>query len=139
MNTGLWIDHHRAVLVSHTEQNVDVKFLISDMERERWRLAVWQVPDRIRQRMLDDQIGRFYQNVSACIMPAKFILIFGPDKAKDELRKQLGLDNFKGSIVGVEQAGGMTDIQIIARIGTTFDNPKPAKTSHMTLEKGVAT
>lgn len=139
MNAGLWIDYHKAVVVSHVEQNVDVRSLYSNIDRTSWQSAVWRLPDMIRKRMLEDEIGRFYQNVSECILPAEWILIFGPGGAKGELRKQLGLDNYRGSIMALEQAGKMSDLQIIARIGTTFGNAPQIETSEMQLEEGIAT
>ena len=113
---GLWIDLQKAVIVSATEQVVGIEFINSHIDSCRWQLDVWKLPAAIRQRMSDDQLGRFYKNVSGCVLDARSILILGPGEAKSELRMQLGTDNYSGTIVGFESAGSMTNSQIVNKV-----------------------
>ncbi len=119
---GLWIDLQKAVIVSATEQIVDIEFIDSYIDSRRWQLDVWELPATIRQRMSDDQLGRFYKNVSGSVLDARSILIFGPGEAKSELRLQLGADNYTGTIVGFESAGKMTNSQIVNKVRCQFDD-----------------
>ena len=113
---GLWIDLQKAVIVSATEQVVGIEFINSHIDSCRWQLDVWKLPAAIRQRMSDDQLGRFYKNVSGCVLDARSILILGPGEPKSELRMQLGTDNYSGTIVGFESAGSMTNSQIVNKV-----------------------
>lgn len=119
---GLWIDLQKAVIVSATEQVVDIEFVNSYIDSRRWQLDVWELPPAIRQRMSDDQLARFYKNVSGCVLDARSILIFGPGEAKSELRKRLDTDNYSGTIVGFESAGRMTESQIVNKVQCQFDD-----------------
>lgn len=118
---GLWIDLQKAVIVSATEQVVDIEFVNSYIDSRRWQLDVWELPPAIRQRMSDDQLARFYKNVSGCVLDARSILIFGPGEAKSELRRRLGTDNYSGTIVGFESAGSMTNSQIVSKVKQQFE------------------
>lgn len=120
---GLWIDLQKAVIVSATDQIVGIEFINSHIDSRRWQLDVWELPAAIRQRMSDDQLGRFYKNVSGCVFDARSILIFGPGEAKGELRRRLGIDNYAGTIVGFESAGRMTETQIVTKVKSRFDEP----------------
>ena len=119
---GLWIDLQKAVIVSTTEQVFDIEFVNSNIDSRRWQLDVWELPPAIRQRMSDDQLGRFYKNVSGCVLDARSIFIFGPGEAKSELRMQLGADNYGGTIVGFESAGSMTNSQIVNKVQSRFED-----------------
>jgi len=119
---GLWIDLQKAVIVSATEQVVDIEFVSSHIDSRRWQLDVWELPAAIRERMSDDHLGRFYKNVSGCVLDARSIIIFGPGEAKSELRRRLATDNYTGKIVGFESAGRMTDSQIVNKVQCQFDD-----------------
>ncbi|MBK8303087.1 MAG: hypothetical protein WBC19_07845 [Pyrinomonadaceae bacterium] len=117
---GLWIDLQKAVIVSATEQVVGIEFVNSYIDNRRWQLDVWELPAAIKQRMSDDQLGRFYANVSGFVLNARSVLIFGPGEAKSELRRRLGIDNYTGTIVGCETAGRMTESQIVSKVQHRF-------------------
>ncbi|MEQ1922923.1 MAG: hypothetical protein ABL952_10495 [Pyrinomonadaceae bacterium] len=117
---GLWIDLQKAVIVSATEQVVDVEFVNSYIDSRRWQLDVWELPAAIRQRMSEEQLGRFYEKVSECVIGSRSILIFGPGEAKCELRRRLGTDCYTGTIIGFESAGKMTNAQIVNKVQRRF-------------------
>ena len=118
---GLWIDLQKAVIVSATGQGAVIEFVHSDIDSRRWQLDVWKLPCDIRQRMSNDQLERFYKNVSGRVLDARSLFILGPGEAKGELRRRLGTDNFTGKIVGFESAGSMTEIQIVDRVHERFE------------------
>ena len=58
--------------------------------------------DNSRQRALTGHLNIYYDAVIACIGDAESILIFGPGKAKGELKKRLDKNRLGGRIAGVE-------------------------------------
>lgn len=118
-NVGLWIDLQKAVIVSDTARGVDIEFVNSDIGNRRWQYDVWELPERVRQRLSIDQFARFYKSVSGSILDARSIHIFGPCNAKSELEKRLLIDKFTGPI-SVESAGRMTESQIVNAVSVRF-------------------
>jgi hypothetical protein len=59
--------------------------------------------------------------VIVAVREAESILIFGPGKAKDELRKRLETNDLGGRIVGVETVDKLTDRQIAAKVRRRFE------------------
>jgi len=62
----------------------------------------------------------YYDAVIASIRDAESILIFGPGKAKGELKQRLERHNLGGRIVGIETVDKMTDRQIVAKVRRHF-------------------
>ena len=122
---GLWIDHKKAVIVSVTGTEEDIKLIQSNTEEQRieeqGRQNGRSVPsDDIRLRVLTEHLNNYYETVISCIRDAKSILLFGPGEAKGELKKRLEKDNLGDRIVGVETADKMTDPQIAAKVKEHF-------------------
>lgn len=120
---GLWIDLQKAIIVSDTERGVDIAFVNSDIDHRQWQYDVWELSAELRQRMSNDQMGRFYGSISGSILDSRSIFIFGPGEAKRELTKQLQSDFYGGTILDVESAGLMTNSQIVERVRTRFAEP----------------
>jgi hypothetical protein len=80
-----------------------------------------QVPaDDRRQRTYTGHLNIYYDAVIASIRNAESILIFGPGKAKDELKKRLGKNNLGERVVGIETVDRMTERQIAAKVRQYF-------------------
>ena len=130
VKVGLWIDHRKAVVVTITETQEEIRLMISAVEKHGRRsvrsrhtgsFEAQQVPaDDSRQRALTGHLNVFYDAVVASIREAESILIFGPGEAKGELKKRLERAGLGSRIVTVETADKMTDHQIASRVRDHF-------------------
>ena len=128
---GLWIDHKKAVIVSVTGTDEEIKLIHSNTEVQRIEEQGRQngrsvQSDDIRLRVFTEHLNNYYEEVISCIRDAKSILLFGPGEAKGELKKRLEKDNLGDRIVGVETADKMTDPQIAAKVKEHFLRPRAA-------------
>lgn len=119
-SVGLWIDHKKAVIVSVTGTEEEVKLIHSNIEKNHRQSGVSVPADDVRQRELTGHLNTYYEEVISCIREAESILLFGPGEAKGELKKRLENDNLGDRIVGVETADKMTDPQIGAKVKDHF-------------------
>jgi hypothetical protein len=127
---GLWIDHRKTVVVAVTEKGEEMELIISKAEKQSRRSGdsplkgsyeSLQVPaDDSRQRAFTGHLNIYYDAVIASIRDAESILIFGPGKAKDELKERLEKNNLGGRVVGIETVAKMTDRQIAAKVRQYF-------------------
>ena len=125
-NVGLWIDHHKAVIVFVEGEVEEIKLISSDIEEHHRQSGVSMPADDIRQRELTGHLNSYYDEVFECIRQAESILIFGPGEAKGEFNKRMERDKYSGHIVGIEPADKMTDPQIVAKVRKHFLNPSAA-------------
>ena len=127
---GLWIDHEKAIVVAVTEKGEETKLIISMAEKQLRRSGdsplkgsydSQQVPaDDRRQRTYTQHLNIYYDAVMGCIRNAESILIFGPGKAKDELKKRLEKNKLGGRVVGIGTVDKMTARQIAAKVRKYF-------------------
>jgi hypothetical protein len=127
---GLWIDHEKAIVVAVTEKGEETKLIISMAEKQLRRSGdsplkgsydSQQVPaDDRRQRTYTQHLNIYYDAVMGCIRNAESMLIFGPGKAKDELKKRLEKNNLGGHVAGIETVDKMTARQIAAKVRKYF-------------------
>jgi hypothetical protein len=127
---GLWIDHEKAIVVAITEKQEAITLIISMVEKQLRRSGdsplkgsyeSQQVPaDDRRQRTYTGHLNIYYDAVIASIRNAESILIFGPGKAKDELKKRLEKNNLGRRVVGIETIDRMTERQISAKVRQYF-------------------
>jgi hypothetical protein len=127
---GLWIDHRKAVIVALTDEEEEIKLIISKVEKQPGRPGGIRSKTSYesqlvrgndsRQRVFTGHLNIYYDAVIACIRDAESILIFGPGEAKGELKKRLETDKLSGRIVGIETVDKMTDRQISAKVRRYF-------------------
>jgi hypothetical protein len=127
---GLWIDHEKAIVVAITEKEEEITLIISMVEKQLRRSGdsplkgsyeSQQVPaDDRRQRTYTGHLNIYYDAVIASIRNAESILIFGPGKAKDELKKRLEKNSLGRRVVGIETVDRMTERQIAAKVRQYF-------------------
>lgn len=127
---GLWIDYSKAVIVTVENEVEVVREIRSNLEKPvqlskntrskppmNTKGAIVQaVPDQ----KIGNHLGRYYEGVVSFIRDADSILIFGPGKAKVELKNRLERENLEERIVGIEIATKMTDHQIAAKVRDHF-------------------
>jgi hypothetical protein len=131
---GLWIDHRKAVIVFLAGEEEEMKLVRSNVEKQIRRAGASRsggpfesqlVPSNGRQqRKFTAHLNTYYNEVISCIRDAESILIFGPGKAKGELKERLEGEELSGRIVGVETVDEMTDHQIAAKVRQYFLNLK---------------
>jgi stalled ribosome rescue protein Dom34 len=128
--TGLWIDHRQAVIVTLQDQEEEIEHISSGMGKHirysgasQSKNAVGSHDDAaedMRDRRFDSHLSEYYDKVISHLRDADSILIIGPGEAKGELQKRLEGEALGGRIVGIETADKMTDGQIAAAVRQHF-------------------
>lgn len=123
---GLWIDHRKAIIVSVKEKWEEIKkvVLVSEQYPQSFINSTFkgnysslQIPvNYLSQRIFQEQINIYYDEIIASICDANSILIFDSNTAKDELRYRLEMNKLGDRIVGIETIDKMTERQISAKI-----------------------
>jgi hypothetical protein len=123
---GLWIDHHKSVIVTLENETESTQEIHSNMEKSiRFSSGLrskdpnqphGSTAEDMRDRQFTNHLGRYYEGVVSLIRDADSIWIFGPGEAKVELETRLKHDELGGRIVGVETVDKMTDRQISAKV-----------------------
>jgi hypothetical protein len=130
INAGLWIDHHKAVVVLITAEDEDMLQIMSDADaparslggervRETYAPNDFVAEDK-RERKAMIRLHKYYDDVIACLLDADAILVLGPDEAKSEFIKRLEGTKLKGRIAHVETVDKLTDRQIAAHVRRHF-------------------
>jgi hypothetical protein len=130
-SVGIWIDHGHATIVSLSGKQLTTETWDSEVERHP-RLAggsrsatVYRAQDVASERTYEQRFQRqltaYYKRLIGRLRDADQLFIFGPGKAKAELKKALEkYKDFRGTIVGVEPADKMTEPQIAAKVRQRF-------------------
>jgi hypothetical protein len=128
---GLWIDHRKAVIVMVSDEGDTTKVVESNVDRHvRYSGGPGSggshgsregAGEDTRERRFEGQLGKYYDDVIACIRDAEAIMIFGPGEAKGELRARLEHDGRGARVVAVETVDKMTDRQIAAKVRERFE------------------
>jgi hypothetical protein len=95
---GLWVDHRRAVIVISLDQEEEIKRITSNVEKHvRYSGASYardasdshhDTTEDGRDRRLNEQLSRYYDEIISYLWDATSILIMGPGEAKAELQKR---------------------------------------------------
>ena len=129
--TGLWIDHRKAVIVVVSDQGDTAKHIESNVERNGTN-AAGRGPggshglresgaEDVRERHFAGQLREFYDDVIAQVRDSEAILIFGPGEAKLELKTRLGLSRSPAKpSIDVEAADQLTEPQMVAKVKEHF-------------------
>ena len=123
---GLWIDHREAVIVLVSPTGQETKRVKSSVEKQlrragrlpaRTAFEAQMVPaDDSKEREYMGHLANYYDEVMACLRPAKSILLFGPGEAKGELRKRIERNKLDVRITSCETSDKMTDRQISRKV-----------------------
>lgn len=122
---GLWIDQREAVIVVLTDKDEQITQIKSDAEKQiRFpggsRKDGLQKTEAVRDKRLEKQLGKYFDEIIAHIRDADSIQIFGPGEAKGELEKRIKHEGLKAHIFAVETVDKMTDRQISAKVREHF-------------------
>ena len=136
INAGVWIDHHKAVVLMITDEREDIRQIKSEghpsaenksHERKTAPTArgatIKNAPAR-KMVVAEDKLApkvesyldKYYDDVIACLQNADSIWILGPGKAKQELKKRIQGQQLKGHIARVETVDEMSDQEIAEHV-----------------------
>ena len=119
---GLWIDHKKAVLFSLANEGAEIKRISAELN-ENVRFSSGAQKESAEEHgndRLTGELNNYFDEVLAYINDAESVLVFGPDEAKNEIKKRLEDMEYQGQIVGVETVDKMTDNQIVAKVRRQF-------------------
>ena len=126
INAGVWIDHHKAVVVLITEEGENTLQIMSDPDsparfRGGQRVKSSHTPNDFvaedkRARKAMAHLDKYYDDVIARLRDADTILILGPGEAKKEFTKRLEGKQLKGRIAHIGTVDKMTDREIGAHV-----------------------
>jgi hypothetical protein len=126
INAGVWIDHHKAVILLINEQGEDLREIISDDTKvlhaesgQRANHAYTRndfVAEDKLERKAESHLNKYYDQVIACLHNADSIWILGPGEAKGELKKRIESKKLRGKIARVETVDKMTDHEIAEHV-----------------------
>ena len=122
MNAGVWIDHHRAVVVLLTDEGQEMLQIRSDegvsarspaglRAKNSYTPNDFAVEGKREQRVMM-QLNAYYDQIIACVREAQGLLILGPAQAKGEFRARIASQNVKGHIAELKTGPTLTDDQI---------------------------
>ena len=130
INTGIWIDHRKAVIVRLTNHGEQTSQIESDIDNSRlssnrahstkpYTPNDFVAEDKL-QRKVANELNKYYDEVIACIRDADAVLILGPSEAKVELHKRMEGKKLGDRIADVQAADKLTDHQISASVRQYF-------------------
>ena len=131
INAGVWIDHHKAVVVLMTDDGEDVQTIESNTDRpfasaggpsskQQDRPQGFVSEDK-QERKFMSELNTYYDEVLACLGHADSLLILGPGEAKGEFKKRLDTKKFPIFVADLVTADKMTDRQIAASVRQHFE------------------
>jgi len=126
INAGVWIDHHKAVILLINEQGEDLREIISDDTKvlhaksgqranHSYTRNDFVAEDKL-ERKAESHLNKYYDQVIACLHNADSIWILGPGEAKGELKKRIESKKLRGKIARVETVDKMTDHEIAEHV-----------------------
>lgn len=131
IKTGVWIDHHKAVLVRLTSDGEEISQIDSRVEKPFSSSAgsgadVAEHPqnhlsESKQERKYTSQLNGFYDEVLKALHDADPVLILGPGEAKGEFQKRLQKNHFPAHVVEFATADKMTDPQLAAKVRKQFE------------------
>ena len=131
INAGVWIDHHRAVVVLLTDNEEEIRTIQSNADRpfasaggpgsKQPDRPTGHVPEDKQERKFMIQLNTFYDEVLKCLHDADSVLILGPGEAKGEFQKRLKSKKSSTQVSELKTADKMTDRQIAASIREHFE------------------
>jgi len=126
INAGVWIDHHKAVVVLITEDGEDMLQIMSDPDapvrssgdvrgKHSYTPNDFVAEDK-RERKAAIHLNKYYDKIIDRLRDADAILVLGPGEAKREFIKRIESQKLRGRIAHVGTVDKMTDGQIAAHV-----------------------
>ncbi len=130
-NTGIWIDHREAILVSVEGDQTFVQRVESAAESHLkpsggWKSGGTAVAQSVSNEHVADerrkhQYHAYFQQVIGLLADSASIALIGPGEAKIELAKEIGrVSELHNKVAVVEICDKLTEKQLIAKIKAFF-------------------
>ena len=129
--TGLWIDHHQALIVTRLDEQEDIRQVESNIDesiqqtspsRRRGTGGSYQdATSEVRDKKQEMALDRYYEDVRSHLEGATTLLIMGPGEAKGELKRHLTAHGMPEQIITLRSADKMTLAQIVAEVHKHFN------------------
>jgi stalled ribosome rescue protein Dom34 len=130
INAGIWIDHHKAIVVLLLDDAESTEVILADAEatnapdsprndRDGHTRNDFIAEDK-RERKAMIHFVKHYDNVIAHLHHADSIFIMGPGEAKGEFAKRIEEMSLKGRVSHIEPADNMSDCQVVAHVREVF-------------------
>jgi stalled ribosome rescue protein Dom34 len=126
INAGVWIDHHKAVVVLITDDGEDIRHILSDVKTKAHTASGVRVKNSYTrndfvaedklERKVENHLKEYYDKVISHLSDADSIFIVGPGEAKGELKKRIQRKRLRGQIAKVETVDKMTDPQLVEHV-----------------------
>lgn len=123
---GLWIDHHKTVMVTLVNESEEIREIRSNVEKHtslagvvpanKVNLSLMSTAEDVGDRRFANHLNGYFDGVVSLLRNADSIWIFGPGEAKVELQKRLERQDLGDRIVRVETMEKMTNRQIAAKV-----------------------
>ena len=130
INAGVWIDHHKAVVVLLTEEREDILQILAEHNASAQSPAGLRpknsytpndfVAEGKRERKVMIHLNEYYDEVIACVRDAQAILILGPGEAKGEFRRRIASQKPRGHVAEMKTVAKLTDQQIADYVRQQF-------------------
>lgn len=127
--TGVWIDSHRAVIISFNGDSKNIETIYSEIEtrervdgetRSNSRFGEQHIDlEKSKESRLNGQRKLFLDDIIVKIKNVDELVFFGPAGMKNELGNQSKLGN---KILSIERADSMTENQMAAWVKAYFEN-----------------
>lgn len=128
--TGMWVDHQKAVIVTLVDKKETVQIILSNMDNSsRYSIDAPKVSMNTlsksdttvaQDQALELSLNKFYSEIAYKIRETDSILIFGPGNAKVELATLLKSEKLGSKIAAVDSVDKMTDRQISEKVQDFF-------------------
>jgi hypothetical protein len=123
---GLWVDHHKTVMVTLTNETEETREIRSNVEKhlsltgvisaKKVNLSMMSTAEDVGDRRYGNHLNGYYDGVVSMLRNADAIWIFGPGEAKVELQKRLEHQALGARIDPLETVDKMTNRQIVAKV-----------------------
>lgn len=126
INAGVWIDHHKAVVVRFTDDGEETLQIISDRDtpallpdgtrvKKTYTRNDFVAEDK-RERKATTHLNKYFDKVIERLSDANAIVVLGPGEAKGEFTKRVEGTKLKGHITHVGTVDKMTVHEIAAHV-----------------------
>ncbi|MDO9122701.1 MAG: hypothetical protein Q7U31_12990 [Anaerolineaceae bacterium] len=126
--TGMWVDHQKAVVVTLVDKKETVQIILSNLDdsaRYSENVLAAATPSKSpsvadKNQVHNLSLNRYYSEIAYKIRETDSILIFGPGEAKLEFAALLKSEKLGSKIASVDTADKMTDRQISEKVHAYF-------------------
>jgi hypothetical protein len=130
INAGVWIDHHKAIVVLLTDDGSEVREILSDGEASMRSPAGLRaknsyipndfLPEGKREHKVMIRLNEYYDEVIAHVRGAQSILILGPGEATSEFRTRIARQDFRSHVAEMKTVSRLSEDQITEYVRQHF-------------------